>query len=118
MSTNSSRNGLVIVQDSSDTTLARLGASYTVTAYENGAVANGAQSGVSTVTVHAGHGVAAADKIMVGVDESTFRLVDSVTSTTIVLDSGTLDVDDDELIVNLGPDTGSTSPNYDGSGVT
>lgn len=111
------RNGNIFNADSSDATLARLSANYDVTAYENGAVANGAQSSVSTVTVHTGHGFAANDYFIVGTDTTTFKKVGSVTATTLVLDSGTVSVADDDLLLNLGTDTGTTSPNYDGSGV-
>ena len=92
------------------------GASYTVTAYEPGGVAS-ANSSSLTISVYAGHGIAALDRIMVGTTASTFRSVSSVTATSVVVGSA-VSVSAGDLIVNLGPDTGSSTPNWDGSGVT
>lgn len=112
------RQGTILAANSSDSTRPDFAANYTVTVYEVGAVVNGAQTGVGTVTVRAGHGVVANDYIMVGTDTATFRLVASVTATTLVLDSGTLTVADKDVVVNLGPDTGTTAPNWDGSSIS
>ena len=92
------------------------GASYTITAYEVGGVASANSSG-GTISVYAGHGIAALDRIMVGTTASTFWSVSSVTATTVVVGSA-VSVTAGDYIVNLGPDTGSSTPNWDGSGVT
>ena len=112
------RNGNVFNADSSDATLARLSASYDVTGYEVGAVAYGAQSATSSVTVRAGHGFAANDFAMVGIDTTKFFKIGSVTNTELLLDSGAVTVADGDFISNLGLDTGTSIPNYDGSQVS
>ena len=111
------RNGNIFKANSSDSTDVDFAASYTVTVYSIGAVANGAQSGSQTLTVHAGHGFAVGDKFMVGTTATQFFAVASLTSTTLVTTTGNVTCSDDDLIVNLGADTGSTTPNYDGSKV-
>jgi hypothetical protein len=112
------RNNTILKVNSSDSTRPDFGASYDVTAYSFGAVANGAQAATGTVTVHDGHGFVANEFFIVGTDSTTFKKVASVTTTTLVLDSGTVTVADDDVLLNLGTDTGTTSPNYDGSTVT
>jgi len=92
------------------------GASYQVIAYEVGAQVTSASDG-TTITVRAGHGFAALDKLIVGTDEDTYRTVDSVTSTTVVV-SVAVTVAKDDLLTNLGADTGPGPPSYDASGVT
>lgn len=96
------------------------GASYTVTAYEVGAVASANSSG-ATITVNSGHGFAEGDKILVnpGTDDtfSGTDTVQSTTSTTVVMGQS-YSISSGDQIVNLGPDTGVASPNYDGSGYT
>lgn len=109
------RKSTVLKANSSDSTRPDFASSYTVTVYPPGAFADGAQSGVSAVTVHAGHGVTASDKILVG--GTNFYDVDSVTATTITVSSGTVTVTDGQVIVNLGADGGSSAPDWDGSTV-
>lgn len=92
------------------------GANFYVTAYEPGAQVSAGSSG-TTVAVRAGHGFEAGDKGIVGKDSSRYFQVLSKTSTQLTLTSGVF-VAADELLVNLGADTGVTSPNYDGSGAT
>ena len=92
--------------------------SYTVTAYPVGAVATSSSSG-STLTVAAGHSFVAGDKILIGPGSAnTFsgvNVVDSVSATSIVMDGGSYAVSVGDKIVNLGPDIGTASPNYDAS---
>ena len=79
-----------------------------------GAEVDGAgQNGVSTITVKAGHGVATGQKFMVGTDTAKFFTAGTTTATTIPLSTGTVTVTDGDAIVNLGADTGTTSPNFD-----
>ena len=96
------------------------GASYSVQVLEGGAQVTSGSSG-TTITVRAGHGFAAGDKVMRGTDTTTFsatNVVDSVTSTTVVMHSA-YTVAAGDMLVNLGVDssTGAT-PNYDGAGLT
>lgn len=95
------------------------GSNYYVQALEVGAQVTVGSSG-TTVTVAAGHGFAAGDKYMKSLDASTYSglsTVASVTATSLTLDSA-LSVSEGDLLINLGADTGSTSPNYDGNGAT
>lgn len=96
------------------------GANWTVTAYEVGGQAASGSSGTS-VALRAGHGFASSDKLLVessgSINTATFRLIDSVSGDTLTL-STSLSVSAGDRLINLGPDTGTTSPNYDGSGIT
>ena len=107
------REGRVFISPTA--TRPQYGIGYYVTAYEVGAQVAAASSG-TTATVRAGHGFAASDKLIVGTDSTLYRRVVSVTPITLVLDS-VISLADGDLLVNLGVDTGSTAPNYDGSGV-
>ena len=110
------RNGNIFKANSADSTRPDFAVGYTVTAYPLGAVANGTTTGFAplAVTVHDGHGIVAAEKVMIGITTTKFYVVNSVTATTIVL-AGATSVLDGSLILNLGADTGTTAPNYDGS---
>ena len=90
------------------------GASYLVNALPVGAVCDGATSGTG-ITVQAGHGFKVGDKLIVGTDTTKFRLVSAVAPTTVTV-SATVETADENLLVNLGPDSGTISPNYDGCG--
>ena len=96
------------------------GASFQVTAYAIGGQAASSSSG-STITVRAGHGFEAGDKFLLRPGSSNIFTgndsVQSITSTTIVM-SGSYSVASGDLLVNLGPDTGTSAPAYDGSGAT
>ena len=92
---------------------------YSVQALEVGAQVASGSSG-TTITVRAGHGFAAGDKYMKSLDVLTYsgtNTVQSVTSTTVVVQAA-YSVSAGDLLINLGPDTGTASPNYDGNGVT
>jgi len=92
------------------------GANYYVTAYEVGATVASASSG-DTADVDAGHGFEANDKGIVGTDPTRYFQVGSVTSNSLTFAGGqTVSLAAGETLVNLGPDTGFTEPNYDGSG--
>jgi hypothetical protein len=65
------------------------------------AVVNGAQSGVSTITVDSGHTILVGDKVYFydgSASEYTTRNVTAVTATTIVVDGAIVDVADDDII--------------------
>jgi hypothetical protein len=91
------------------------GAAYSITAYPIGARAASASAG-TTITVNLGHGFIAGQKLLVGTDTTKYREVSSVTETTVVADQAVA-VSAGDLILNLGADTGSSVPNYDGSPV-
>ena len=110
------REGRVFISPTSNPAY---GIGYYVQALEVGAQVTSASSG-TTVTVRAGHGFAAGDKYMNGTDVTTFSgtlTVQSITSTTLVLSSAYA-VSEGDLLVNLGADTGTSEPNYDGAGLT
>lgn len=91
------------------------GENYIVMACKPGAqVASGSSS--TTITVRAGHGFSANDKLIVNTDTTKYRTVSAVTSTTLTVAAVTVSAGD--ILTNLGADTGSTEPAYDGNGVT
>ena len=113
------RNGNIFKANSADATRPDFASGYDVTAYPMGAVADGAASGFAplTITVHEGHGFVAGERALFNLDPDKFHVINSVTATGITI-AGALGVADDEVILNLGTDTGTTSPNYDGSSVS
>jgi hypothetical protein len=96
------------------------GVGYQVSAFEVGAIAAAISSG-AVATVDSGHGFAALDKMLLNPGSSNalgydaYVLVNSVTSTTITFASS-VSIAVGDVLFNLGPDTGSTAPNYDASG--
>ena len=96
------------------------GSTYSVQVLEIGAQVTSGSSG-TTITVRAGHGFAAGDKVMRGTDVTTFsatNVVASVTSTTVVMNSA-YTVAAGDLLVNLAVDSSTAAtPNYDGAGLT
>lgn len=112
------RNGHILKVNSVDSTRPDFAQGYDVTAYALGAITNGIQIGASAIMVHEGHGFVADEFLMVRTDPTLFRKVASVTATHLTLDSGPLSVGDDWELLNLGTDSGTTSPHYDGSTVT
>ena len=110
------RENVLLKVNSSDTTRPDFAGSYTVTAYPVGAVASAGSSG-ATITVDRGHSFVPGDKFLLRPGSSNLYSADvvlSVTATTIVMTSS-FSVSAGDALVNLGPDTGSTSPAYDGS---
>ena len=89
----------------------------TVVVCKRGAEVDGTQSSVSTITVKSGHGVATGDKFMIGTDITKFFTAGTTTATTIPLSTGTVSVTDADAVVNLGNDTGTTSPNFNQTSV-
>lgn len=96
------------------------GASYTVTAYAPGARVNGNQT-TATPTVDTNNGftsgVGTVDCIVVrsgSMVPGSFVTCAYLSATSVTLGSS-LTLLDGDLIVNLGADTGSSVPNYDGS---
>jgi hypothetical protein len=72
------------------------------------------QTGVSQVNVHSGgtrH--APGSMMMVAGDPTRYARVNASTATKLTLDRS-MDFTDRDMLVNLGADTGSASPNYDG----
>ena len=92
------------------------GAAYSVMACPVGARASQASSGL-TITVDSGHSFRALDKCLIrpGSDNVFTAAISSVTTTTIVFAAESYSVSAGDLIVNMGPDTGTTVPFYDGS---
>ena len=107
------RDNVIFKANSSDATRPDFASGYDVTAYEVGAVVNTNQAGVNKVTVHAGHRIAVGDKIFLNIDPTIFHAISAVTLTTVTLASAaTITVSDQDKLVNLGPDSGTTSPSY------
>jgi hypothetical protein len=92
-------------------------ASYTVTAYEPGGQVTSDSTG-TTLTVRAGHGFAAGDKLMVGTDTTKYRTISGTPAATSVVVTSAVTVSAHDYLVNLAADTGTTTPLYDGSGVS
>ena len=109
------REGRVLISVATDPDF---GANYSVTACKIGAQVATGSSG-NTVAVRAGHGFAAADKFIVGTSTTQFKTILSVTSTVLTLSvATTVTVSAGDLLVNLAADTGASTPNYDGAGLT
>lgn len=106
------REGQVIISSASRPAF---GSSYLVTVLPVGGRAAASSSG-TTVTLDSGHGFSVGDKFMVGADAARYIGTDSIqsTTTTSITINSALSVASGEFLVNLGPDTGTSSPNYDG----
>ena len=92
---------------------------YRVTALPIGAMASASSSG-TTATVHRGHGFRAGQKFCT-INTATaavvlYGSVTAVTGTTLTLNTSHT-IASDDILINLGADTGSAAPNYDGSPV-
>ena len=88
----------------------------TVTVYPVGAECSGASTD-TTVPVHAGHSFRVDDKLLLNPGAANdYRLVTAVTATQLTVNSNLTFVSGDRLL-NLGPDTGVSSPAYDSSPV-
>jgi len=74
-----------------------------------------ASSGL-TINLDPGHGLAVGDKFIVGLDDLRYRTVTANSDTSVDVNSA-VSVARDEYVINLGTDSGATSPNYDGSGL-
>jgi len=92
------------------------GAAYSVTAYPVGARASAASSG-TTATVDAGHSFRVGDNALIRPGSSNVftAAVTAVTATTITWGIESYPIFAGDLLVNLGPDTGTSIPNYDAS---
>lgn len=90
------------------------GSGYLVTAYEVGAVVSAGSSG-STIDVCSGHGFAVDDRLIVGTDATRFERVAAIGALSITVEHS-FQVAAGEILVNLGTDSGTTGPNFDGSG--
>ena len=115
------REGRVFISPTSNPAY---GIGYYVQALEVGAQVTSASSG-TTITVRAGHGFAVGDKFMKGTDVTSYSgtlEITSVTATTlsfaVIGPVLTYSVAEGDLLVNLGADTGTSEPNYDGAGLT
>lgn len=91
------------------------GKNYRVVVLPPGAMVS-AGSASTTIAVHRGHGFSANQKLIVNTDTSRYRIVQSVDSESIEVDEA-VSVAKDDLLVNLGTDSGVELPNYDGSGL-
>jgi len=98
---------------------------------ERGAVVNGDQAAVNTVTVHEGHDFAGSDKFIYALARDNIRIdriftVSSVTATTVVFSGATFTFPDKAYLINLGVDTGGVVQNdgtyskleYDAAAIT
>lgn len=86
---------------------------------ERGAIVNGAQASVNTVTVHEGHEIATSDKLYYCPDRTNIQTarvfsVSSAAATSVTFSGGTFSFPDKSLLLNLGADTGAEQQN-DGS---
>jgi len=113
------REGRVLIAFNTDPDF---GANYYVTAYEVGAqVTTGGT--VNSVVVRAGHGFATGDKFIVSssgvISTAQFKTVHSSSDATHIVCTGgeTVTVSAGDFLINLGADTGSATPNYDGNGL-
>lgn len=95
------------------------------TIYPRGAVVNGAQANVNTVTVFAGHEIQTGDKFLAFVDDRTplaerVFTVSTAASTSLIFSSEAASFPDRAVLVGIGTDSGSTYPTlaYDGSSLT
>lgn len=113
------RQNTLLTPDGSDSSTADWAASYDVTVYPVGAVVSGASSD-TTIPVDAGHSFAVGDKYLLNPgSDNTFSgtdTVQSVTATQITMGQS-VTVAAGDTLVNLGPDTGTSTPNYDASPV-
>ena len=109
------RRGVVQATNSDGLTIPK--ASYNVIAYAQGAMVNGNQT-TATPTVHAGHGfTTSVDSIVVRAGAmlaGSFTTCETLSSTSVTL-GGSLILLDGDLIYNLGADTGTSTPLFDGS---
>lgn len=92
----------------------------TVTAFRVGAQVRQTSAAVTDIPVYAGHGFAVGDKLIVtDIAGSNFTSLRYSTVSAIdvaeITVGGAISVTAGELLVNLGPDSGGGSPNYDGS---
>lgn len=92
------------------------GAAYRVVVTPVGARASAASSG-STATVDAGHSFRVGDRALLrpGTDNVFTAAISAVTATAISWASATYQVSSGDRFANLGPDSGSATPAYDGS---
>ena len=86
-----------------------------------GGIASASSSG-DTITLYSGHGFSSGDKFMVGTDVGTFSGLYTVTVSGNSLTSdptgAAFNIGTGDRIINLGTDTGTSTPNFDGSTVT
>lgn len=99
--------------------------------YTRGAIVNGNQNAVNTVTVHAGHDFQIGDKFLYALSRSNVTksrvfAITGTTATTITYSGGSFTWPNGAFLVPLGVDTGGvqqpdgtfTDPNYDGSSLS
>ena len=93
---------------------------YRVIVYDIGGVASGVNAG-ATINLDAGHGFAVGEKFLLNPHLGASSVysgtdtVQSITSTTIVMGVSGYSISKGNVLINLGPDTGVTAPNYDAS---
>jgi hypothetical protein len=91
------------------------GSSYTVNVFEPGAYVSGAQTLQTFIPTQGINPIITLNnKVIFETDASTFRQVTATSSSGIIVNQA-VSVADNAAIVNLGADTGTTAPNYDGS---
>lgn len=91
------------------------GSSYTVRVYHPGTYVSGNFTSQTTINHETRvSGITTGNKVIFGTDATTFRTVQSSTTTSITLDSAVTALDATRII-DLGSDTGTTTPSYNGS---
>lgn len=91
---------------------------YRVTAYSQGGQV--VTSVGTALTLRAGHGFIATDKLLImtvssgTITVATYRTVNSVAGNVLTLNA-TVAASNGDYAINLGPDSGGVTPNYDGS---
>ena len=108
------REGRVFISVATDPDFA---SNYSVTAFEVGAQVTSGSSG-TTATVRAGHGFAVNDKFIVGTDATKYNTVTAVNVDGIHLTITAMSLSAGDLLVNLGADSGISTPNYNSPGLT
>ena len=101
-------------------------AGYTVTAYRPGGIlasdavpgpAVGVYNITTNCTLHSGHGLEVLNRVMVGIDTNVYTLVAAVNGNVVTV-LGSVDAVTGDTLMNLGADTGSITPSYDGSDIS
>lgn len=99
--------------------------SASVIAYPRGAIVNGTQTGVTTITVHPGNGIGTGQYFLLASSKTAvstsriFQVSGTPTDTSVVITGAAADFTDKAFLVNIGADptlayTGSTITTYTG----
>lgn len=114
------RENVLLKVNSTDSSRPDFASGYKVTAYETGGIVSTSQTS-TTINLDAGHGFAIGDKVLIRPGTSNLYSAEAISATgatSITFPTFAPAVVVGDIIINLGADTGSTSPAYDASGVT